>query len=29
MSTVSVLTDSCASIPEEMLNGLNIQTVAY
>ncbi len=29
MSTVAVLTDSCASIPEEMLGRLNITTVAY
>lgn len=29
MSNVAVLTDSCASIPEEMLTKLNIHTVAY
>jgi len=29
MSQVAVLTDSCASIPEEMLKQLNIHTVAY
>jgi len=29
MSNVAVVTDSCASIPEEMLNKLNIYTVAY
>jgi len=29
MSTVTVLTDSTASIPEEMLTELNIHTVAY
>lgn len=29
MSYVAVLTDSCASIPEEMLKHLNIRTVAY
>ena len=29
MSTVAVLTDSTASIPEEMLTELNIHTVAY
>ena len=29
MSQVAVLTDSCASIPEEMLKRLNIFTVAY
>jgi DegV family protein with EDD domain len=29
MSQVAVLTDSCASIPEEMLSQLNIRTVAY
>lgn len=29
MSTVAVVTDSCASIPEQMLQSLNIHTVAY
>ena len=29
MSTVAILTDSCACIPEEMLKHLNITTVAY
>jgi DegV family protein with EDD domain len=29
MSTVAVLTDSCASIPEDLLESLNIYTVAY
>lgn len=29
MTKVAVLTDSCASIPEEMLSCLNIRTVAY
>jgi DegV family protein with EDD domain len=29
MSQVAVVTDSCASIPEEMLKQLNIHTVAY
>ena len=29
MSNVAVLTDSTASIPEEMLEELNIRTVAY
>ncbi|MFZ5878599.1 MAG: DegV family protein [Chloroflexota bacterium] len=29
MNTVSVLTDSCASIPEDLLKKLNIHTVAY
>jgi DegV family protein with EDD domain len=29
MSTVAILTDSCASIPDEMLMHLNITTVAY
>lgn len=29
MTKVAVLTDSCASIPEEMLRCLNIRTVAY
>lgn len=29
MSNVAVVTDSCASIPEEMLKNLNIHTVAY
>ncbi len=29
MNPVAVLTDSCASIPEEMLKSLRIQTVAY
>ena len=29
MSTVAVVTDSCASIPEHMLQSLNIHTVAY
>ncbi len=29
MSHVAVVTDSCASIPEEMLKSLNIHTVAY
>lgn len=29
MTQVAVLTDSCASIPEEMLKRLNIHTVAY
>src|SRR5512147_2207361 len=29
MSNVAVVTDSCASIPEEMLKSLNIRTVAY
>jgi DegV family protein with EDD domain len=29
MSQVAVLTDSCASIPEELLKRLNIHTVAY
>jgi DegV family protein with EDD domain len=29
MATVAVLTDSCASIPEDMLKGLHISTVAY
>src|SRR5512139_3480790 len=29
MSSVAVLTDSCASIPETMLTQLNIRTVAY
>ena len=29
MANVAVLTDSCASLPEEMLNRLGIRTVAY
>jgi DegV family protein with EDD domain len=29
MGNVAVLTDSCASIPEELLKHLNIHTVAY
>jgi len=29
MSNVAVVTDSCASIPEELINKLHIQTVAY
>jgi fatty acid-binding protein DegV len=29
MSQVAVVTDSCASIPEEILKQLNIRTVAY
>jgi DegV family protein with EDD domain len=29
MANVAVLTDSCASIPEELLNSLHIHTVAY
>jgi DegV family protein with EDD domain len=29
MTTVAVLTDSCASLPESMLRQLNIRTVAY
>ena len=29
MASVAVLTDSVASLPEEMLQQLNIRTVAY
>ena len=29
MSQVAVLTDSCASIPEKLMECLQIQTVAY
>lgn len=29
MSDIAVVTDSCASIPEEIMNQLNIRTVAY
>src|SRR5512146_2012233 len=29
MGTVGVLTDSCASIPERLLDSLHIRTVAY